>query len=136
MKKLNLRENKGISMTDIIIAIVILSMFVGLIGSLYYNIAYSNNSIRMDATAVYYAIKIAEATDKMTYEEVEETLNETLEEKYNLPENINATIQVKKYNEDDNTKLDIIKKLTIKIDYTFMNDSKSFELEKLKIKEQ
>ena len=136
MKKLNLKEDKGISMVDIIIAIVILSMFVGLIGSLYYNIAYSNNSVRMDATAAYYAIKIAEATDKMTYEEVEETLNETLKEKYNLPENINATIQVEKYNEGDNTKLDIIKKLTIKVDYTFMNDSKSFELEKLKIKEQ
>ena len=136
MKKLSLRENKGISMADIIISIVILSMFAGLIGSLYYNIAYSNNSIRMDATAVYYAIKIAEVTDKMNYEEVEESLNQTLKEKYNLQENINATIQVEKYNKDDNTKLDIIKKLTIKIDYTFMNDSKSFELQKLKIKEQ
>lgn len=122
-------------MTDIIIAIVILSMFVGLIGSLYYNIAYSNNSIRMDATAAYYAIKIAEATDKMTYEEVEESLNGTLEEKYNLPENFNASIQVENYNENDSEKLDIIKTVTIKIDYSFMKESKIYELKKLKIKE-
>lgn len=122
-------------MTDVIVAMIVLTLFVGIISTMYYQIAYANSQIRMNAIAVHYAVKIAEATDKMKYEEVDETLNATLNETYELPENFNATIQVKKYNEDDETKQDIIKIVTIKIDYEFMDTAKSYQLKKLKIKE-
>lgn len=116
-------------MTDVVIAMVILSMFVGLISSLYYNIAYGNYSIRYDAMAVAYAVKIAENTDKLTYDEVVTGLNYELEEGYI------ATVEVENYNHDDETKEDVIKTVTITIDYSFMNTEKSYTLKKLKIKE-
>ena len=116
-------------MADVVIAIVILCMFVGLISSLYYKIAYANSSIRYDAMAVAYAVRIAEDTDKLTYEEVVDGLT------YDLQEGYTATVQVENYNEDDETKQDIIKTVTIKINYSFMNTEKSYTLKKLKIKE-
>ncbi len=135
MKKINWKTNRGVTMTDVIIAIIILSLFVGVISSLYYKIAYYNNAIRMNAMAVHYAVRIAEDTDKMIYEDVGDNLNESIKTNYNLPDTFTANIMVKKYNEEDTTKQDIIKIVTIKIDYEFMNDKKSYEIKKLKIKE-
>ena len=135
MKYIKLKEDKGISIVDVIVSMLILCMFVGLISNLFYQIAYYNAFIRMNALAVNYAVTIAEDTDKMKYEEVEETLNETLKATYNLPETFNATIQVKKYSDEDTTKKDIIKIVTIKVEYTFMKENKSYEIKKLKIKE-
>ena len=116
-------------MVDVVIAMVILSMFVGLISSLYYNMAYGNYSIRYDAMAAAYAVKIAEDTDKLSYDEVVTGLN------YDLDEGYTATVQVEKYNQDDETKEDIIKTVTITINYNLMNTEKSYTLKKLKIKE-
>ena len=135
MKKINWKQNKGISTIDIVVAIIILTLFVGVIGSLYYQIAYHNAAIRMNAMAVNYAVKIAENIDKITYEEVQETLNDTLKTEFEIKEAFNPTIQVENYNEEDLSKEDIIKKVTIRIDYNIMDESRSYEIIKLKIKE-
>ena len=135
MKKINWKQNKGISTVDIVVAMIILTLFVGVIGSLYYQIAYHNAAIRMNAMAVNYAVKIAENIDKITYEEVEETLNEVLKIDFEIKEAFNPTMKVENYNEEDLSKEDIIKKVTIKIDYNVMDESRSYEIIKLKIKE-
>ena len=135
MKKGKLRSNKGISIADVIIAMLILSMFVGIIGSLYYKILYNSNLIRMNALAVHYSVKIAEEIDKMSYEEVEDTLNSSIKSKYSIPDDFTVQIKVKKYNETDPTKRDILKIVTIETDYQCLNEAKSYELMKLKVKE-
>lgn len=135
MKKINWKANKGVTMNDIVIAMIILSLFVGVISSLFYQIAYHNTSIQMNAMAVHYAVRIAESIDKMKYEEVDETLNNTLNETYELPDSFNATIKVDNYSQNDTSKLDIIKIVRIEVDYEFMNETRSYGLKKLKIKE-
>lgn len=122
-------------MVDIIIAMFILTMFVGVIGSLYYQIVLNSNLIRMNAVAVHYAIKIAENTDKISYEEVTDELNTTVKESFAIPDNFTVHIQVSPYNEQDASKEDIIKMVTIHIDYQCLNETRSYELKKLKIKE-
>ncbi len=135
MKLIKWKENKGISIADVVIAMLILSLFVGTIGTLYYQIASYTAEIRMNAMAVHYAVKIAESTDKMQYEEVTETLNENISAMYELPESMNANIKVEKYNQNDSSKQDIIKILTITIDYEFLGQTKNYTIRKLKIKE-
>lgn len=135
MKKINWKENKGISLVDVITAMLILTLFVGVISSLYYQLAYHTSAIRMNALAVNYAVKIAEATDKMTYEEVEESLNETLKETYQFPDSIDANITVQKYSDENEGKQDVIKIVTIKVDYEFAKEQRTYEIKKLKIKE-
>ena len=55
---------------------------------------------------------------------------------YDMSENFNLEISVDKYNKDDNTKEDIIKIVNIKVNYTILDDTKTYELKKLKIKEK
>lgn len=133
MKKSNIKSNKAVSLIDVIIAMLILSLFVGVVGNLYYLILKNNNLIRYDTIAVYYAIKIAEDIDKMSYEEVTSTLNNNVSEKYSLPENITGLIEIENYN--NSTKQDIIKKVKITIKYNFLEEERKYEIKKLKIKE-
>lgn len=132
MKKLDFKSNKGISMADIIIAVIILIMFAGVICSFYYKIVYYNNSIKMNAKAVSYAITIAEDIDKILYEDVETDL---LRDKYELADRFEAEVTVKKYKEINPSAEDIIKIVTITINYEFLNENKVYQIEKIKIKE-
>lgn len=135
MNKIKLKSNKGVSIPDVIIAIIILMMFVGVIGSLYYQILLNNNLIKMNAMAVYYTVKIAEDIDKMTYEEVTNDINTSLKDKYDILESYNATVEVQNYNQIDTSKQDIIKIVTINIEYTCFTETQSYKVQKLKIKE-
>lgn len=130
-----LKSNKGISMTDIIVAIFILTMFVGLIGSIYYQIALNNGLIKMNAMAVYYGVKIAEDIDIMTYEEVTNDLNNLIKDNYDILKTFNIKIDVNNYNSKDTSKQDILKIVDINIEYTFLNKTENYKIKKLKVKE-
>lgn len=130
-----IKSNKGISGVDIVISIGVIVLFVGLIGSLFYKIYFTSTSIRLNALAIDYAVKIAEKTDRLTYEEVNNELNENLNEEFEILDSYNATISVEKYSDIDNTKEDVIKTVTIKVEYNFMDTKEEFIIKKLKIKE-
>jgi len=135
MKIKKLKSNKGISMADIAIAITVLCLFVGVIGTLYYKILYQSHIIRYNAVAVYYTVKVAEETDRISYEEVTNDLTNTLKQNFNIPDSINITVNVQNYNDTDASKKDIIKIVTIKAEYEVLNNPQSYEIKKLKIKE-
>jgi len=135
MMKQCLKEKKGISTIDIIVAMTILSIFVGVIGNLYYQIALQNNIIRMNAVAVYYVVKIAEDIDKMPYEEVSNDLGNRLKTTYGIPDILTMTIDVQQESQKDPTKEDIIKTVTIRAEYTCFGNQRFYEIKKLKIKE-
>lgn len=135
MKEKDLKANKGISMMDIVVAISILTLFVGVIGNLYYQVGLQSNMIHLNAIAVYYSIKIAENIDKIPYEQVTNDLNNTLKETYNINDSFNASIHVENYNKDDSSQKDILKIVTIKIEYKCFQETRAYELKKLKIKE-
>ena len=135
MKKVKLKSNKGVTITDVVVAVIILSVFTGVVGNLYYLIAKNNNLIKYNTVAVYNAIKIAEDIDKISYDEVTEDLNTNIKDRYNIPEGFSAQVKVVKYSDEDSTKQDIIKRVNITIKYKFLKEDKTYHLEKLKIKE-
>lgn len=131
----NIKSNKGISIADLIIALLILTLLSGIIGNLLYQISYHNAALRMNAIAVDYAIRVAENIDKMTYEEVTSELTATSKEDYNLLEPFEIQINVTNYNEDNTSKSDIIKIVNIKVNYTLLKQEKTYEIRKCKVKE-
>lgn len=136
MEKEKIKSNKAMTMADIIIAIFILTMFVGVIGSLYYQIVLNSNLVRMNAFAVYYSIKIAENIDKMSYEKVTNDLNTTVKSDYAIPDAYQVEIQVNPSQKKDATQEeDIIKIVTIKITYQCLDETRDYEIKKLKVKE-
>ena len=62
-------------------------------------------------------------------------MNDTLNEDFEVLDSYNATIMVEKYCDTDTSKEDIIKTVTIKVEYDFMNKKEEFIIKKLKIKE-
>ena len=120
MEKRNFKKNKGLTTADVVVAISILTLFVGVIGNLYYQLAQKSYMVRFNTIAVYYSIKVAEDIDKMPYEEVSDNLNTTIKETYQLPEGINIVVEVHNYNETQ---------------YQYWNDTNEYQIKKLKVKE-
>lgn len=135
MKKTILTEKKGVTVVDITIAITILCIFVGVVGQLYYLIASSNAKIRLNAIATYYVVKIAEDIDKMPYEDVSNSLNDNLKSRYQYPDVVTMSIIVDDYNEDNSTKPDVVKTVSIEAKYKVFNSEQNYMIKKLKIKE-
>ena len=46
----NIKSNRGVSITDVVIALIILTIFTGVIGNLIYQIAYNNAALRVNAS--------------------------------------------------------------------------------------
>lgn len=137
MKKI--KSNKGIALTDVAIALIIITIFVGSITAAFYRVYYNVMMSRADALAVNYAVNIAEKIDEISYEEVStENVNDiisSVQEKVVVPEGYNAEITVENLIDIDATKKDIIKKVQIKVSYEYLEELKSYTIKKLKIKE-
>lgn len=132
----NIKSNRGVSITDVVIALIILTIFTGVIGNLIYQIAYNNAALRVNAIAADYAVKEAEYIDKIAYEDVQ-TSNEKITQinGENVLDAFTIKLDVEDYKGNDETKQDIIKKVTITVNYNILKDEKSYKIEKLKIKE-
>lgn len=132
----NIKSNRGVSITDVVIALIILTIFTGVIGNLIYQIAYNNAALRVNAIAVDYAVKEAEYIDKIAYEDVQ-TSNEKITQinGEDVLDAFTVKLDVEDYKGNDETKQDIIKKVIITVNYNILKDEKSYKIEKLKIKE-
>ncbi len=130
-----IKSNRAATMSDVIIGLLIMIIFTGILTNSFYRIYKHNISIRMNAIAVDYAVKILEDIDKISYEEVNTNLSSTLKEKYNMNNNYTAHLEIENYNKEDKTKEDIIKILTLTINYNTLNEKQTYKVRKLKIKE-
>lgn len=122
---------------DIVVSIVVLSLFAGIIAGMFAELFIQNVSIRMDAIAVNYAVTILEDTDRLSYAEVttENMMKNVEEGRYYMADNYTANIEVTNYSDMDSSKEDIIKIVKVTISYTLRNQEYSYTVQKLKIKE-
>ena len=131
------KQNKAVMGVDIVVSIVVLSLFAGIIAGMFAELFIQNVSIRMDAIAVNYAVTILEDTDRLSYAEVStEYMMKNVEEgRYYMADNYTANIEVTNYSDMDSSKEDIIKIVKVTISYTLRNQEYSYTVQKLKIKE-
>lgn len=134
MKKLNLKSESGFTMTDLIAALIIFSVFTGIIGTLFYSSFKINLQTKMTGTAGSYAIQILEDIDKITYNEVVNGMENKYKSKLSIPAGFDILIEVSNYNEGNN-KEDLIKKIKLTIKYKLAGHSEQLVINHLKIKE-
>ena len=128
-----IKSNRGVTLTDIGVAVIIITILGVVIANMFYNIHLNVSMIRLNATAINYAVNILEDIDRLPYEEVNNNLLELKD--YNLKNMFTATINVENYNEQNTDKEDIIKIVTLTISYNMSGESDEITLKKLKIKE-
>ena len=130
-----IKSNKGVTGTDIVVAILVIMILSGVVANMFYQLYYNTSMIKLNAMAVNYAVNILEYTDKLSYADVNEELNQILKEVYDIPDNFDIVLDVEKYSDINPAKKDIIKILTLNINYTLSGNTENLTIKKLKIKE-
>lgn len=155
----NLKKSNGFAASDALIAILIITLFTGIIASLLYNIYLSNASLKRMSKANGYIVDVFEYIDKAYYDEVSENdlilyfnnkyySNEdaevvaekdedTLVEKYgDTP--FKVIINLQNYNEiEGNTgKLDLVKEITMTVKYRLGNKDQEITIKRIKEREK
>lgn len=161
MKKQILKEQKGFAVSDGLIALLIITLFSGLIATISYNIYLSNSSIKRMSKATEYIVDMFEYIDKIPYSEVtNENLINYFNGKYyyeedrvtpktnaevklieNDTETVNtpfkAEISIVKYNqtEGNTDKLDLVQEITMTVNYKLGNKDQEITMTRNKTAE-
>ena len=99
MKIMNLKNEKGAIGTDAFISILVITLFVGLIATLTYNIYIATMETKRTSQATAYIVEIFEHIDKLYYNDVTESnLVDYINNKYNNAENAEADSEISDIN--------------------------------------
>lgn len=130
----NFKSNKGFTMQDLVIAITVFMLFAGIVGTLLVNTFKVQADSQVDEVAVLYVVQVAEYIDKISFDEVESGIGDSISKKFNIPAKMKLTINVEDYKPTAETG-EYVKEVDINLEYNFDNDSRNIRVQKLKIKE-
>ena len=134
MIKTNIKSDFGFTMTDLVIAMIIFLIFSGLVVTAFYSSYVVNSKTKITASATNYSIQILEDIDKITYEEVQNGMENTYRQKFSIPDGYSLKMEVTNYNEG-NDKEDLIKNVKLTIEYKIAGDTEKIVINKIKVKE-
>lgn len=134
MIKTNIKSNSGFTMTDLVVALIIFLIFSGLVVTAFYSSYVVNSKTKITASATNYSIQILEDIDKITYDEVQNGMENTYRQKFSIPDGYSLKMKVTNYNEV-NDKEDLIKNVELTIEYKIAGDNEKIVINKIKVKE-
>lgn len=132
MKKINekILSNKGVTGIDLVISIIVLSIFAGLIASLL-TIVYKNSiEIQKSANAMSYATIVIEKIDEKAFEEIDGNFVADLINNGEITIDTDYTVNLSTGNLNDK-----MKKAVVEVKFDVNGEQKSIIINKLKIKE-
>lgn len=125
-----LKSNKGFTMQDVIIGMVILTVFAGTIAGTYLAIYKIQAETQMTAVASLYGIQILENMDRIAYEDVKNGMENTYKQAYGISDQMGLKIEVSQYDDEDTLKM-----IKLTLTYEIAGNTEELVLEKLKVKE-
>ena len=134
MKKL--KKQNGFTGADVLIAIAIITLFTGLVTSIAYNIYLATSSTQRMSQANAYISDVFAQVDKLYYDDVT-TNGLTTYFSGKSKTGYTVTITVEKYSDIDPSKypLDLIKKVTMDVNYKVGNKDQKLEMTRIKQRE-
>lgn len=138
IKKNRYKREEGVTIIDLVIAIIIMSVFVGVITTLMTGIYKQSLEVQISSNAMSYATIILEKIDEKSFEEVQnpnfvENLKASGE--VTIPEEYTIKLNVENPDYVSEEVSDVIKKATVTVNYKIRNEEKSISISKLKVKE-
>ena len=134
MEKRKLKSTKGFTMTDLIVAMVLIMIFVGTIGAFLYNSYKTNLQVRLTGAATVYAMKILEDIDKISYESVTEGMESGYITSLSIPQAYTLSIDVSNYVENE-VESTTKKQVLLNISYDNLGKNEEIVINKIKYKE-
>ena len=130
MKKI-ISNNKGVTGIDLTVAIIILTLYTGIIVTLMSNTYKTSAEIQMGANAMSYATMVLEKVDEKAYEEIDNNFVTKLKSSGEVQMNDNYTVEISTNELEEN----LFKKVQVSVKYNLNGEEKSIVINKLKIKE-
>lgn len=130
MKKI-ISNNKGVTGIDLTVAIIILTLYTGIIVTLMSNTYRTSTEIQMGANAMSYATMVLEKVDEKAYEEIDNNFVTKLKSSGEVQMNDNYTVEISTNELEEN----MFKKVQVSVKYNLNGEEKSIVINKLKIKE-
>lgn len=132
MRKISekLKSDKGFTMQDVIIGMVVLIAFAGTIASSYLAIYKVQAQTEATAVASLYGIQILEDIDRISYDQVKNGMEQGYKQTYGISDGMDLKIEVSQYNPDNTIKL-----VKLTLTYQIAGSQENLVLEKLKVKE-
>ena len=126
-----MKRNKGFTGVDIAVSVVIFTIFVTVIASMFYNLSVTENRIQRKTEATNLAIKVIETMkviefDKLTEGMTINDINNLITDKIEVPNGYNVTVGV-----DNSTYPDVIKIISVQIDYKLGKQDETINIETL-----
>ena len=135
MKKEKIISEKGFTLAELMVAIVILAIFISVISTIFVNIYLNGTASKRSSIATGYMTQIAEMVDKLYYQDVtEDRLYEEIDE-MNILNGYDIEIEVISTKDEDPSKKDLVKTVNIEIIYLVGRNEKTVRAEKIKVKE-
>ena len=134
MKKI-LKEEAGIVSADAVIAILVITLFIGLIATVSYNIYLASTSTKRNAEATQYMINFFEKVDGMNYNGVDQVAVDSIISELDAPEGYTITSEVGNPLIEQQTQ-DLIKTVKLIIEYKVGGREQKIEANHIKAKEQ
>lgn len=125
-----LKSNKGFTMQDVIVGIVILTIFAGTIAGSYLAIYKIQVQTQLTAVATLYGIQILENIDRIAYEDVKNGMEDSYKQAYGISDKMGLKIEVSQHDDENN-----LKRIKLTLTYQIAGNTEELVLEKLKIKE-
>lgn len=133
--KEKIKTEKGFTLQDLVIACLIITLFVGIIGTLMYLVYKTNIKADLTSQMCVYAVQILEDIDKISYEEAQTMTGSAYKEKFSIPSGFNVQLEFSNYGEGVENIQDVMKIVNLRISYTILGEEEEFTVQRLKIKE-
>lgn len=133
--EVKMKNEKGYVGVDIVISVIVLFIFVSFIATLSYRVNSSSKEVELKSKAAEIAIAEIELIKNKTWNDIT-TEDTTYRETTEIEQGYYRTIIVEDYHDIDSTKrIDIVKKITVQIQYMFKGEQESVELSTIIAKE-
>lgn len=142
---INFRKNEnGFTGVDIAMAVLIITVFMTVIGSMYINLYVSNAKILREEKAIGYATAILEKVDEKYYDEVNDNnfavVNQADGKKsvcdVVMEKGYNPQVQIVVYQPNGDNEQDFVKTIQVTIQYTVGKKTEQVNLQTIKTKEK
>lgn len=133
--EVKMKSEKGYVGVDIVISVIVLFIFVSFIATLSYRVNSSSKEVELKSKAAEIAIAEIELIKNKTWNDIT-TEDTAYRETTEVEQGYYRTIIVEDYHDIDPTKkTDIVKKITVRIQYMFKGEQESVELSTIIAKE-
>lgn len=133
LKKLNTKSESGFTFTDLVIAIFIIMIFTGTIGTILYQITEIKLSTQLSAEATVCAIQILEDIDKTDYDLITNGMENSYKTKFQIPDGF--AIRVDVIDSSYTIGGQPTKRVELKIKYQFKGRPEELAITRYKVKE-